>query len=77
MCEVSRGFYALIASIIAAVPIIAMTRFMLYARTCRLISVLTFFNSLVRKWGRHLGYSPEQFEIQGVLVGQMRSYRAH
>ena len=44
------GFYALIASIMAVVPIIFMTRFMLYARTCKLISVLTFFNCLVRKW---------------------------
>jgi hypothetical protein len=48
--RVCRGFYALIASIMAVVPIILMTRFMLYASTCKLISVLTFFNCLVKKW---------------------------
>lgn len=45
----SKGPQALIASIKVPVPSILITRLRLYARTCRLISVLTFFSVLVRK----------------------------
>src|SRR5258708_37850262 len=39
--EMKKGFHALIAAMSGAVPRICIARFMLYASTCKLISVLT------------------------------------
>src|SRR6266850_997769 len=47
--EMKKGFHALIAAMSGAVPKICIARFKLYASTCKLISVLTRGNVLVRK----------------------------
>src|ERR1022692_425133 len=48
-CEQKKGIQALIAAMSGAIPRICIARFRLYARTCKLISVLTRGNVLVRK----------------------------